>query len=147
VRLKRRGISPLIATIILIAICVAGGLLIYNVFFSTTGTISAKGQLEVESIDLVRSTGGTTVFTITIKNAGNKPATTLSVKLEGQDSAFTVDLTGVGGALQPGQSISHVEEQVSGSYIVGNVYTVVIQATFSDGSTFSHTTSVQCRSG
>lgn len=158
----RRGISPLIATIILISICVAGGLLIYSVFFSTSGTLTAKGELTVESIDLVKDTDGNIVFTITIKNTGNKPvkaeANALTVKLngEGEKDATPKDETEQYVSLQPGQSVSidlyyfddtnPNNDNISGDYVVGNSYNVVIEAKFSDGSTFTTTTSVKCRS-
>jgi len=145
--MRRKGISPLIATIILIAICVAGGLLIYTVFFSTTGTITAKGQLTVEAIDLVKQTDGAAAFTITIKNSGNKPITDakgLNVTLGGVDYPVTLPTNG----LQPGQSTSFLKTfSAPADFVVGNTYTVVIKAKFDDGSTFTTTTSVQCRSG
>jgi len=80
-KLGSRVISLLIATIILVSICVAGGLLIYSVFFSTSGTLTAKGELTVEAIDLVKDTDGNIVFTITIKNTGNKPISSCTVTI------------------------------------------------------------------
>jgi len=143
----RKGISPLIATIILIAICVAGGLLVYTIFFSTSGTISAKGQLTVEAVDLVKQTDGAAAFTITIKNSGNKPITgahCLNVTLKGVE----YEVFPSGGNLQPGQSTSFLKNfDAPAAFVVGNAYTVVINAKFADGSTFTATTSVQCRSG
>jgi len=163
----RRGISPLIATIILISICVAGGLMVYSVFFSTSGTLTAKGELTVEAIDLVKDTDGNIVFTITIKNTGNKPihgtdANRLVITL-GSDSITLAGGTKASGGnlpdsanLQPGQSISvdlyysndgnDDNDDISGTYVVGNSYNVIIQAKFTDGSTFTTTTSVKCRS-
>jgi len=141
---SRRAISPLIATIILVSITIAGGLLIYNIFFSAAGTLMAKGQVEVEAMDLVKDTEGNAVFTITIKNTGNKPVTALSVTLAGEAEA-SIDLSGVGGNLQPGQSVSHMNDALAGSYVSGNSYNIVIEASFSDGSTFISTISVKCR--
>ncbi|MEM2046638.1 MAG: archaellin/type IV pilin N-terminal domain-containing protein [Candidatus Jordarchaeales archaeon] len=141
---SRRAISPLIATIILVSITIAGGLLIYNVFFSAAGTLMAKGQVEVEAVDLVKDTEGDAVFTITIKNTGNKPVTALAVTLAGETEA-SIDLSGVGGNLQPSQSVSHMNDALAGSYVSGNSYNVVIEATFSDSSTFISTISVKCR--
>jgi len=143
VRKGKRAISPLIATIILISICVAGGLLVYSVFMSTTSTLTAKGQVEVESIDLVKDTDGNVAFSITVKNSGNKPINSLSVTV-GEDSLG--DILG-GATLQPGQSASKISSLTSDSYTVGNSYNVVIQVSFTDGSSFAHTTSVRCRSG
>jgi len=144
-KLGKRAISPLIATIILISICVAGGLLIYSVFFSSAGTLTAKGQVSVESMDLVKDTTGNVVFSITVKNTGNKPATTINVKLTSESEVDILDEAGMS-SLEPGQSVSYVKTGLSG-YTSGNSYNVVIKATFSDGSSFTTTTSVKCRSG
>jgi flagellin-like protein len=139
----RKAISPLIATIILIAIVVAGGLLAYNVFFGTAGTLTAKGQVAVESMDLVKDAAGDAAFTITIKNTGNKPTTDVRVTLASETPASINPK-----ALEPGKSGSLILSGLAGaSYTVGNSYRVVVNATFSDGSTFLTTTAVQCRSG
>jgi len=149
---KKRAISPLIATIILIAICVVGGILVYSIFYSTSGTMAAKGQVSVETIDLVKQTDGTTTFSITIKNTGNKPAVSLTVKL-GQQNPQNLQVAGKdvssNNPLQPGQSATLIflPDSTVETYIVGNSYNVVIQAKFSDGSMFTSTTSVMCRYG
>ena len=143
-RKGKRAISPLIATIILISICVAGGLLVYSVFMSTASTLTAKGQIEVEAIDLVKDTEGAVAFSITVKNSGNKPIDSLNVTVNGEDSPISVTLPG--GVLQPGQSVSATDGLMQ-EYTVGNSYNVVIEVSFTDGSSFAHTTSVRCRSG
>ena len=136
---RKRGISPLIATIILISICVAGGLLIYNVFFSTGSTITAKGQVEITNAELIKSSG-TTTFTITVKNTGNKPVSHLTIKLQGETNEIVDgDIT-----LEPGQSYSTSTSSLSGTYTVGNEYTVTVTASFSDGSSFSDSIKVKC---
>jgi len=146
-KLGSRAISPLIATIILISICVAGGLLIYSVFFSSAGTLTAKGQVSIESIDLVKDTAGNVVFSLTVKNTGNKPATAINVKLAGESEVDILSEAGMS-SLEPGQSVSYVKSSgFTGTYTSGNSYNVVVKATFSDGSTFTTTTSVKCRSG
>ncbi|MEM2188680.1 MAG: archaellin/type IV pilin N-terminal domain-containing protein [Nitrososphaerota archaeon] len=141
---KRRGISPLIATIILIAITVAGGLLIYSMFLSTGSIWGAKGQVAVENIKLVKDSSGSILFSITLKNTGNKPVQSLTIKLAGQ---VVVDET-LTNPLQPGQSTSYVggAPQIQGGYIIGNSYTVSIEAVFTDGSTFADTLTVVCTS-
>ena len=139
---RSRGISPLIATIILIAITVVGGLLVYSIFTSTSNTMSAKALVSVETADLVKSSDGQQVqFSIVVKNTGNKPIQDLKVQLASENEA-TVTLP-VGG-LQPGQSVAYSAE-VGNEYVVGNTYTVVIKATFSDGSSFITTAGVMCR--
>ena len=140
----KRGISPLIATIILIAIALAGGLLVYTYMTSMATVLSAKGQISVEAIDLVRGSDGKATFSITVKNSGNKPIKQLNVTLSGQSEA---SFPGVSDAnpLQPGQTASYIKSDLTG-YVAGNSYNVVIEAVFTDGSTFTTTVSVKCRS-
>jgi flagellin-like protein len=152
-KLSRRAISPLIATIILIAICVVGGLMVYSIFMSTSSTMSARGQISMEAVDLVKNTAGDATFSITLKNTGNKPAVSLKVTLQGQ-SAVSLKVAGAdisnSNPLQPGQSATllvNPVSQASYTYIVGNSYNVVIEAQFSDGSVFTKTEAVTCRYG
>jgi len=84
-----KAVSPLIATIILIAITVAGGLVTYALFTSTAGVSSAKGQVSFESVDLVR-TGEQLAFAATLKNGGNKPVKNITVSLH-QNEALSFD--------------------------------------------------------
>lgn len=137
----RKAISPIIATIVLVAITIVGGLLIYSFFYGTSGILQSKGQISVEAMDLVSTPSGT-VFSITVKNTGNKPATSVKVTLasESEEELLTADL-------QPGQSVSSVLSSLTGTYTIGESYPVVIKAEFSDGSTFAYTTSVICRYG
>ena len=151
-KLSRRAISPLIATIILIAICVVGGLMVYSIFMSTSGTMSARGQISVEAIDLVKNTEGNATFSITLKNTGNKPAVSLNVTLQGQTDPLVLKVAGnpisSNNPLQPGQSATALLDiNAPAPYIVGNSYNVVIQAKFSDGSVFTKTEAVMCRYG
>lgn len=143
---RRKGVSPLIATIILIAITVAGGLLIYSMFMSTGAIWGAKGQVSIENIKLVKDSSGAVTFSVTIKNTGNKPvaADGLVIKLAGQDVGLQLS-----SPLQPGQSTAYVGAAPAlpqGDYVIGNSYTVTIQATFTDGSVFTDTMTVVCSS-
>jgi len=139
----KRAISPLIATIILIAITVVGGLLIYSLFYSTSGILSSKAQVSVEAADLVVDTEGDKAFSIVIKNTGNKPVTELNFTLNGEDE---VEITLPTGGLQPGQSVAYSMAPEE-TYVVGNSYIVLVEAEFSDGSSFATTVAVTCRYG
>jgi len=106
--------------------------------------------VQVESIDLVRSTEGATVFSTTIKNTGNKPVTGITLTFAGNALASTSldpDPSATS-PLQPGQTTSGswIGATLPGTYVVGNTYSLVIAATLSDGSTFTYTASVMCRS-
>lgn len=146
----RRAVSPLLATIILIAITVAAGLVIYNVFFSTTGTMSSQLQVDVTSCDLIR-TDSKTLLSVTVKNTGNKPIVSCNVTIwDGSPTpaqkgpySFYVGTNPVSptNLLVPGgfASVSLTEAQLGTNFVVGNKYPVRIDARASDGSTFSIT--------
>lgn len=140
----RRAISPILATIVLIAITVAGGLLVYNVFFATAGTLSARTQVEIESVNMVKTTSGATVFSITLQNTGNKFLNSVAYTVTGDTGTLTATLNN----LQPGQSQSDTKTNPAGfSVTPGKTYPVSITATASDGSTAQYTSSVLASSG
>jgi flagellin-like protein len=136
----RKAVSPLLATIILIAITVAAGLVIYNVFFSTAGTMSQQLNVQPTSVDIVKA-GTITLVSATIKNTGNKPITSCNVTVWGDSGTATLSL----GALDVGQSKSTSTTNPSDfSVTVGKAYPVKVDAAASDGSTFSKSFTVTC---
>jgi flagellin-like protein len=50
---RLKGISPLIATLILIAITIVGGILVYHVFFSTASSISSNGNIQKRALTFI----------------------------------------------------------------------------------------------
>ncbi len=139
------------ATIILVAICIVAGLVIYSLSTSASSTLFARGQITVEAVDLVKQTDGATAFAITVKNTGNRPAVWLTAELQGQSEQtleVADDYVSEFNPLQPGQYACFIAEAVEPSnyYRVGETYRVVIRARFSDGSLFVKTEAVTCRS-
>ena len=139
----RKAVSPLLATIILIAITVAAGLVIYNLFFSTAGTISQQLNVQIISVDVVK-TSSTTLVSATIKNTGNKPISSCHVYVYVDGTTTPVDLNL--GSIDVGQSKSSSTTTLptGGSVTVGNAYPVKVDATAADGSTFSKSFTVTC---
>jgi flagellin-like protein len=76
--IRKRAISPLIATIILIMIVIIGGFLVYNFFFSAS-FLGSSGQVNVENTQLVVDSSGNYVLGVSLKNGGTKPVTSLSL--------------------------------------------------------------------
>jgi flagellin-like protein len=157
VKSSRKAISPLLATIILIAITIVGGLVVYSIFTSSAGTAGSQSSLQVVSDQLVVPTGGgSATWAITVKNQGNKPIQTMSVTLgtttlTGCSSSGLVLITPASCSgtsttinLAPGQSIAG-STPVSG-VTVGQTYSVTITATFVDGSTSTNVFTVQATS-
>lgn len=147
-----RGISPLIATIILIAITVAIGATIYSYVSSMSGVLGTQLSIQVQSIDLIKTSQGTVLFSITVKNTGNKPITSCTVTLwadNGEVQAISI------GSIDPGQAKSTTVTNptlASGSpppaaqFTVGKTYPVKISATAADGSRFDRSMTVTCSS-
>ena len=50
-RLDRRAVSLWVAVLIGIAITVAGGLIVYQMFFGTAGTLAQNVQVEIRVVD------------------------------------------------------------------------------------------------
>jgi flagellin-like protein len=145
---SRKAVSPLLATIILIAITVAAGLVIYNLFFSTAGTISSTLQVDIISCDLVKTaTPSRVLLSITVKNTGNRPITTCKVSI--WDDSGTEKPTGgkeiVTATLNPGAfaSSSITDTDIGTGFTIGKSYPVKIKA--GDGtSTFEKTITIYC---
>ena len=140
-KIGKRGISPLLATIILVSITVGAGLVIYNLFFSTTGTLSAQLNIQVVSVDIVKTTSKTLV-SATIKNTGNKPITECKVTIYGDSGSVTLNL----GSIDVGQTKSTTNDNPGGGFSVtaGKSYPVKIYVKASDGSTLDKSMSVTC---
>ena len=141
----RKAISPLIATLILIAIITVGGLLVHILLLNNYSILASTNQITVEAMDLIKQTDGSVAFTITIKNTGNKPVIALIVSLSGNDlTDLTFSPEPSATPLQPGQTASGALTDLS-NYIGGNAYSVVVRAVFQDGSTYSVPYVVKCR--
>jgi len=139
----RKAVSPLLATIILIAITVAAGLVIYNLFFSTAGTISSQLNIQIISVDIVK-TSTTTLVSATIKNTGNKPISSchVYVYVDGTTTPVDLDL----GSIDVGQSRSSSTTTLptEGSVTVGKSYPVRVVAMAADNSRLEKSLTISC---
>jgi len=71
VRLMRslRAVSPLFATVILTAIVLSAGLVVYGLISGMFGSLTQRHSFEVVSVDLVKASSGG-MLSITVKNTG-----------------------------------------------------------------------------
>ncbi len=95
-RLKKdaKGISPLIATLLLIAIAVAASVITYSWVMSMIGSQSTQAQTAVR-IDNVEFDVGTESVTVTVRNIGSVSAdlVTIGVKLTSASSFATENVS------------------------------------------------------
>jgi hypothetical protein len=68
----RRAVSPLLATLILIASVVSAGLVVYGIASGWMGIFGANLKVQAASVDLVKA-GDKALLSVSIKNVGNKP--------------------------------------------------------------------------
>ncbi len=135
----KRGISPLIATIVLISITVTAGLSVYALVSGMVGTMSSMLDIQVQSIDIIKA-GSNTLVAATIKNSGNIQISSCSVTITGDSGTATLTI----GSISPGKVGSASTSNPNGfSVTVGNVYSVSISATAS-GSSFTKALTATC---
>jgi len=136
---RLKGISPLIATLILIAITIVGGILVYHVFFSTASSISTNGNLQIESANIY---SGPNIMVLEIKNTGSIAVENMSITVY-KNSKNTPILTGnITTPLAPGQETGKLFNGPNPPFVSGNTYTVVIKAVLTNKATTTTSTTI-----
>ena len=74
----RKAVSPLLATIILLILVIAGSIVVYGIFSGLMGGLGSVLAVQIVSVDLIRS-GDRALFSVSVKNTGNKPVTGIIV--------------------------------------------------------------------
>jgi flagellin-like protein len=69
---KRKGISPILATVILIGITVAAGGAVYTIWTGTSAQASSSNTIRVDSLTAVKGSNHAD-FSITVTNSGSTP--------------------------------------------------------------------------
>ncbi|MCE4616436.1 MAG: hypothetical protein F7C09_05170 [Aeropyrum sp.] len=76
---RRKGLSPLVASVILIAFTVIGGFIVYEYFLSSSGTMMAAGESIIMSVNSVRLSNTSMLIHISGVNGHNSPITISSI--------------------------------------------------------------------
>lgn len=108
---RKKALSPLVATAILISAAMAGGLLLYQYFNSVLNTYTTSENI-IANIHAQDTGSGSVLFIYNIKNVGNVPVNLTKIIVYQGDSIVTsinLDLL-----LSPGQ-------QVANSTLVNNL--------------------------
>jgi flagellin-like protein len=96
-KLNRKAISPVIATLLMIAIAVAASILVYVWSMGLVGSLQGTGgqqtreQLLIEAYD-ARATSGTVTWTLYMRNVGPTTSVIAAVYVEGIPVALPDDL-------------------------------------------------------
>ena len=129
---RLRGISPLVATAILLAATIAIGYVIYNYVGASAGSVAQKPQLLVTAD--ASYVGSTAYVELSIRNAGGAAANITKVTIDGTDVSSQLGIGASGYLLQPGQELHKVVEL---SNLSSGEHIVIV--TLSDGSEFKAT--------
>lgn len=88
--MKRRGISPVIATVIIVAVAIAISIAVAGWLFGLWGSFGTTEQLTVmPDTTLTKGTDGTYTLSLHIKNTGSKSAVITKVEVVGLDTVAT----------------------------------------------------------
>lgn len=146
--IKRKGISHLVAAIVLVAITLIGGIIIYSLASGTLFTQFKKTEVTFEYLGLYKSGGEPKIiFAGTIKNIGAKSIVKIIVQLH-NESEYLLPKVSENFPLEPGKCVGFTltEPDIHADwYIIGNAYSVRVYAEASDKASFAHTTTVRCR--
>ena len=128
-----RGISPLIATLILIAATVAGGAVVYTVMRGQASSLSGGADLQIMYADIIVA-GNTKLATVTVKNVGAVAFSgiTISVTTDTPNSPAPLPVSLPSGGLASGMTVTG--ENTTGSWTANANYVVTVTGTYSGGS-------------
>jgi len=88
--MNRRAVSPVIATLLMIAIAVASGTLVYVWSMGIVGTLQGSGGQQTKQqlmLEAYKATGST--WTLNLRNPGSATVTVAAVYVNGTSCAFT----------------------------------------------------------
>lgn len=135
------GISPIVATVMLILATLVVGGLAYIAARNQTTAMTSSVNIQTQSLDLTKA-GGTAVATITVKNTGTVDVKNIDVTISAEDD-IGLSISN----LESGQSKGADNTAFDSGWVtVGETYPVTISAVASDGSTLDKSTTVTCRS-
>ena len=118
---SRRGISPVLATLILIVIAVVAGLVVYGWIMGWIGT---QKQQVAFAVRVIRT--NSTAYTVEVRNTGSTTVTVSKVSVTDSDETKEASVTA--GELDPGESVV-VVVKVTDTDDVGDEVTVIVTTT------------------
>lgn len=149
-RRQRKAVASMIATVLLIVITIGIGLLVYSMTSGLVGSLFSTTSVEITSSQLIKTTSGLTTFAITLKNEGTTAVSNISVTVgtSAQITSFTYNsrLISSSNPLPPGGSASYASSSITGSFVIGETYPILLTATAQDGSSYSTVSSISCAS-
>jgi len=134
--MKRRAVSPVMATLLLIAVAIAGALIAWQQMREQALTAGKSTKYEVVEVSLTKlQTGNQAYFAVTLKNTGTTAMTYTEAGFFDNNNTYH-SFTDSSTEVKPGQQWSR--DGTFGAQIsVNQKYTVKIVGRTSEGSTFN----------
>ncbi|HEX9846089.1 MAG TPA: hypothetical protein VGA92_06450 [Candidatus Nitrosotenuis sp.] len=140
--MKKRAISPAIATIFLIGVAVVGAIAAGNGMFKQNEITQKTTKLDLIDVNLVKIASDKTYFAATVKNTGMTTFSSVNVSFVDEFGNFytITSLT----PLEPGEQFGdHLIENVAVN--LGKKYLINIDGTTPSGSTFRSADTINVR--
>jgi len=133
---SKKGISSILGTVIVLAITIALGALLYAYSQGMFGNLTQNVNVNAQAQIIVNPSTSQAYLQLTLINDGNVNVNITSVYINGQPVS-NFNLT----SILPGQTYQHVY-LLKGVYNAGQYYTVIIYGTTGVGKQFSVTLNV-----
>jgi len=113
-RARRKGLSPVIASVLLMVLAVAGAMMVYRFFLTTTGTITSNFAYQIVDEKVTSLSSGNAAFYMAIKNVGNIEFEIVSVEVSKDGGNWTsITSSAIGEKVTPGETIT-IDGVISG---------------------------------
>ena len=130
---RRKAISPIIATILVVAMTIVAAGVLYTYFTTTASRAQSTDQIQVSASIAVASGSGTGTAVVSVTDSGSIALTGLT--LGGSIAPASVTWTpGFTTPIPPGGGTSTTFSTAS-SVTAGVSYTITVAATFANGAT------------
>ncbi len=139
---RKKGIGELLAVIIVIAITIVAGLVLYSFVMGKISMFGNSAGLEIENAQITNG-----VIILSVKNTGSYTFSNISFQIyeNGETLGSSQAMSLPSGGLAPGQSASYTGSfsSLSGTdEQPGTVYTIVITGGYGSGQTYTISTNV-----
>ena len=136
---EARGISPLIATLILVAATIAGGAIVFGVMRSQMNALSPGASIQIQEAKIVVTSEGSGLALVTVQNTGSTVLTNVTVTVE---NATPVSIAIPAAGLVSGHTASVNIPGASGAWVLSTSYTITVQGTAPSGENVQDVTAV-----
>ncbi len=133
----RKAISTIVATILVVAMTIVAGGILYTYFNTVASRAQVTNQVQVSADLAVASGTGTGIAAVTVTNSGSVALTGLSIAGSVIPASVTWNPALSPTAPVPPGSSTSTTFSTSSSVTAGTTYAMTISATFANGATLT----------